>query len=202
MANKQINHHRRILGRERIAKFDLTPGMFVEFYYNKPNVTDNKPLVIILGLDTKSKLIHCININYLYEKDIQNLFNNISKKINLQFDNNYEKTKTNVKLETARINFTKKVDGHKLYESVIKPILFTKVRTKNCYRTYKFSKIQNLNLISYKLDVIEAQVRKDAKISKYALKSAELFKQLTEQGAVVETDNLRVDTQNIIKAKK
>ena len=33
MANRKLNHNRRILGRERIAKFDLTPGMFIEFNY-------------------------------------------------------------------------------------------------------------------------------------------------------------------------
>ena len=65
MANRKLNHNRRILGRERIAKFDLTPGMFIEFNYRGKQIKDGKPLVLLLGLDNKNNLMHCININYL-----------------------------------------------------------------------------------------------------------------------------------------
>jgi hypothetical protein len=199
MANKQLNHYRRILGRERIAKFDLVSGMIIDFYYTGSNIHNTKPLILILGIDNTNNLIHCINLNYLYEADVQNLFDAISKKVNIKVSNLSKETKTNIITTAAHIDFTKKIDGYALYENVIKPVLFTKNTTKNCYRTYKLSKIQNLNLINYRIDAVEAQVRKDANISNYALKSAELFKALIEQEHEVETDNLRTKAQNMLR---
>lgn len=199
MANRKLNHNRRILGRERIAKFDLTPGMFIEFNYRGKQIKDGKPLVLLLGLDNKNNLMHCININYLYEADVQNLFKKISQKTPIIFDDDYDKAKTNVRMESARVTFSKRLDGYDLYSKIIRPVLFGTDRTKNCYRTYKINKITNLNLVSYKLDVVEAQVRDDVKVSKYALKSAELFKNLIEQKAAVKTDNIRTKSQSEIR---
>lgn len=191
MANKKLNHNRRILGREGIAKYDLVPGMIINFNYSKPNVQDKNPLVLLLGVDNTTNSIHCINFNYLYEADVQHLFDAISKRVNVQVSDVSGQMKSTITDGgVAHIDYSNKVDTYKLYELVIKPTLMVKPRTKNCYRTYKISNIRNLSLINYRFDVIEKKARKDANLTNYALKSAELFKALIEQEMEVQTDNV------------
>jgi hypothetical protein len=191
MVNKKLNHNRRVLGKEAIAKYDLAPGMVINFNYAKPNVQDNNPLVLLLGVDNESNLIHCINFNYLYEADVQHLFESISKRVNVEVGDVSAKMKSAITDgNVAHINYSIKVNPYKLYELVIKPTLLVKPKTKNCYRTYKISNIRNLSLVNYRFNIIEEQVRKDARITNYALKSAELFKALIEQEMEVKTDNV------------
>ena len=91
------------------------------------------------------------------------------------------------------------VHAQDLYEEVIKPIMFKSPRTKDCYRTYAYTKMTSIKLVNYKLDVIEEAIRKNTKLSKSALKTAELYKNMQEQKIEVETDNVRVEQQDKIR---
>jgi len=165
-----LRNTRRIISKRRIQRQTLSAGSLVTFNYTGPKVTDKNPLIIYLYND--DKLIHGINLNYLYEHDVQNLFKFINSVIPIRMISSEKK---------SEIEFTKEVDAKKLYESVIKPKLMNVPRTKGCYRTYKSNKMTNLHLVNYKIDVIEKQVREMTGLGRRKLSKGELFKNVAEQ---------------------
>ena len=197
---KKINHYRRILGQTNVSKDALVPGQIISFNYIGKNIWDRHPLIIFLFRDRdKNDLIHGININYLYENDVQNVFKMMTKRVNAKVA--YDKSSEGyayLQLEENK-NVRTGVHAQDLYEEVIKPIMFKSRKTKNCYRTYAYTKMTSIKLINYKLDVIEETIRKTTKLSESALKTSELYKNMQEQKIEVETDNVRVEPQNKIR---
>jgi hypothetical protein len=197
---KKINHYRRILGQTNINKEALVPGQIVSFNYMGKNIWDRNPLIIFLFRDRdKNDLVHGININYLYENDVQSVFRMMTKRVNAKIA--YEKSSEGyayLQLEENK-NIRTGVHAQDLYEEVIKPIMFKSPRTKDCYRTYAYTKMTSIKLVNYKLDVIEEAIRKNTKLSKSALKTAELYKNMQEQKIEAETDNVRVEQQDKIR---
>ena len=197
---RRINHNRRILSEQIVSKSDLVPGEIIRFGYTSPNKYDPKPLVLFLYHDKVTKLIHGINLNYLYEADIQRIFKQISNVVDVELkqgkgDNGFTKVKlTSGKSKTG-------VGAEKLYERVIKPKIFSIPRTKNCYRTYKTTKITQLRLINYQMDVIEQELRDSTGLKKSQLKTNELFKNVQEQEIEVKTDNVKIDSQPEVRKK-
>ena len=196
---KKINHYRRILSKKTIPKNKLIPGMIISFRYKGKDIYDKIPLILFLYNDISTNLIHGLNLNYLYERDIQNIFEIISKKIDIsiEYDEN-EKGNSYVALNknpTSKIGFGAK----KLYEQVIRPKIFSIQRTKNCYRTYKLGNISSLMLMNYRLDVVEKHIREQADLSKNDIKTSELFDGIKEQQIEVKTDNIRTEKQDDIR---
>ena len=196
---KKINHYRRILSKKVISRSELIPGMVIEFRYNSRNGFDPKPLILFLYHDKKLDLIHGINFNYIYEQDVQNIFTLISKTVGVSIeydieDNSYSRIKLNPNPKSRS-----GIGAQKLYESVIKPKLFNKQRTRDCYRTYKADKISAVHSINYRIDAIEERIRKQTNLSKHKVKTADLLKNVEEQKITVETDNVRTTTPDKIR---
>ena len=189
MAKKILHHDRRIISKKDISTGNLIPGMMISFRYPGNDISDKNPLVLFLAIEKSKGLMHCVNLNYLYERDLQNLFENISKKIPVKISEG----------STSHIQFTKDIKPRQLYETIIKPKLLNTNRTADCYRTYKLSNIKGIKLVGYKLDVIEKQIRKQTGLSKHKLKTSELYKAIEEQNINTETDNVRVETQEEIR---
>jgi hypothetical protein len=188
---RKINHNRRILSKNVISKSEIVPGMILDFRYTNPKAYDKNPLVLFIYKDTRgdNTLLHCLNINYLYERDIQSIFETMSKLIDLKID--YDETEdsyTQLQLQKDPKSTTG-ITGKHLYERIIKPKIFKLQRTKNCYRTYNIKKIQSLTLINYRFDVIEKRIREQANLSKHRIKTSELFKNIEEQNITIKTDN-------------
>lgn len=201
MARRKINHNRRIIGRKTIRRDQIIPGQIIEFQYSGPNVYDKNPLIIFLFRDRTKKvdLMHGININYLYEIDVQNLFKIFSKFVKLSI--NYDlsgKGYSYVQLEknpTVRTG----VNAQDLYEEVISKQVLNRARTKNCYRTYYYNKMANIKLTHYKLDIIEDYIRSETGLTKNAIKTAELFKNLQEQKTEITYDEIQTESQDKIR---
>ena len=197
---KKINHFRRILGETRINRDAIIPGQIVHFNYSGTNIWDRNPLIIFLFRDRdKNDLIHGLNINYLYENDVQSIFRMMTKRVNAKVA--FDKTTKGyayLQLEENK-NIRTGVHAQDLYEEVIKPIIFKTPRTRDCYRTYNFTKMTNVRIVNYKLDVIEETIRKQTNLKKSELKTAELFKNVQEQQTNIETDNIRTEKQDKIR---
>ena len=144
-------------------------------------------------------MIHGINFNYLYETDIQKMFTLLSKTVGVSIeydidDNSYSRLKLNPNPKSRS-----GIGAEKLYERVIKPKLFTTERTKDCYRTYKVSKVSAISSINYWIDVIEERIRQQTNLSKNKVKTTKLLKNIDEQKITVETDNVRTTTPDKIR---
>jgi len=185
---RRINHNRRILSERVVSLYELLPGQIIRFRYNAVKRYDPNPLVLFLYNDQSKNLIHGINLNYLYELDVQRAFTQISSIVNVGMENN--KNNDFIKVQLTKGNVKTGVGAEKLYEQFIKPKLFNVGRTKDCYRTYKNNKITTLKLVNYRMDVIENQIRQQTNLKKSQLKTNELFKNLSEQEIDVITNNI------------
>jgi hypothetical protein len=201
LALKRINHYRRISGQKSIRKDQIIPGQIIQFQYSGKNKYDANPLIIFLFRDRSKKidLMHGININYLYEHDVQQTFRLFAKHVPVTIKYDLSKKGYSYAMLEKNPNVRVGVNAQDLYTEVIKPQILATHRTSNCYRTYYYTKMVGVKLVNYKLDIIEEKIRKDTGVSKHKLKTPELYKNLQEQQIEVEVDNTKIESQNKIR---
>jgi len=181
----------------------MVPGMLITFGYLGAKY-DPAPLCLFLGLErgtgaTSDDLIHCINFNYLHEADIQRFFKNISGRTNIHYGDKLNLNERYAYVELDKDMRSRGLKAKILYEKVIRPKLLSKDRTSDCYRTYFFNKLTGIRLVNYKIDAIEDEIRKQTGLSKHALKTPELYKNMEEQQMGTSTDNIKIKSQEQIR---
>tara|TARA_Y100000361_G_scaffold150278_1_gene165745 strand:+ start:1842 stop:2294 length:453 start_codon:yes stop_codon:yes gene_type:complete len=140
---RKINHWRRVKSFQPTTFSQLEPGMVIRFRYNNNKVYDKNPLCLYLWRDRKNKLIHTINLNYMYESKVQKMFAEIDKITSVV------EVKGGVHDEehTKTLLSTRGSDSAKsLYDKVIKSKILPEY---DAYRTYKINKIRSVQLIEY-----------------------------------------------------
>ena len=196
---RKINHYRRILSQNVTSLDQVLPGQIITFRYNSPKRYDPSPLVFFIHNDKSNKLVHGINLNYLYEADVQNIFSKMSKFVNIEMEYNSE-DESYTRIDINKNSKSKAgINGDKLYEQFIKPKVMSLPRTKNCYRTYKPNKMTAIRSVNYQFDVIEKNIRNAYSVSKNKLTTKELFENVKQQQIEVGTDNIQVKNQNQVR---
>ena len=145
--SKLVNHFRRIIDTYPVQLNQMETGDIVRFKYSGSNIFDPNPLIIYIWNDNTTRLIHAINLNYLYEDQVQKLFKRIHKVNPVTGPHVDPDSWTKINLINANRGL---FSAKRLYESVIAPQLSP--NTPNCYRTYHRDKITKINLVKYKLD--------------------------------------------------
>lgn len=155
MATKRkINHGRRILREKTIHTGNMLPGMILRFGYT--GVYDTRPLVLFLYKE--NNLAHCINLNYLHEYKVQELFDWALRMFEGRIDECFrEESFFNLAEGFTRVGFTNKlapsdVEASEFYNRAIKPRFLKQPSTANCYKTYKLDKISTLKIVNYGID--------------------------------------------------
>ena len=153
----KYNHSTNIVGIQPAKINALEPGMIIRFKYSSKS--DNNPLVLFFWNDSHEKNIHGLNLNYLTNYKIKNLFESFGKTTTIsQVDEDEDETTllsedyTRISLPPITKTQTKSVSEAKLemkrmYKNRVKPIL----KTDDCYRTYKLDRISSLKVIRYRL---------------------------------------------------
>ena len=153
MNNHIYNHYRKIAHKQYTILNQLLPGMMVEFRYRGEEVHDKKPLTLFIFHDKSKKLVHGINLNYLTDRKIQELFKMFKKRTLIEntsesrfFDDKYTRTFIS--------NWRKygSITAKDLYYKIIKPKLLI---NHDVYRTYTDSGIKSPRIITYRLDFIK-----------------------------------------------
>ena len=144
----RVDHYRKILDKYPVSVNQIGPGDLFGFKYKGDNIFDKNQLVIFIYYERNNRLIHGINLNYLYEDDVQNLFKRIHKTAPVTGPHINESMWTKVNLSSSGI-----FSGKRMYENSIKPYLAPGVQ--NSYRTYKKNNMSNIKLIKYDLDRIK-----------------------------------------------
>ena len=86
MARAKYNHRGSFVeNKSKAAKvIELGSGDLVEFRYKPKNkkirISDAKPFILFLGRDTKTDLIHAVNLNYLDKSRVEKLFSFLNSK--------------------------------------------------------------------------------------------------------------------------
>jgi hypothetical protein len=173
MANKTIyNHKRRILDVQPAKINSLYPGVIIQFQYRGDNVFDKLPLVLVLWNDYSNYKIHGLNLNYLSEYKIKNLFNELIEKGNvlteqdqddesdyddtLPYRNLLKDPYTRLQLPTykedrggnplSKAEAVKQMD--RLYEKNLKRV----VKKNDMYRSYHNKKMSIIKVITYDIE--------------------------------------------------
>ena len=168
-SKQQIFNHIRDIDRIESINFrEISPGDLVSFKYRAENLRDKKPFILFLYHDRKNKLVHAVNLNYLSEFRINELFGEMDVtrggkiKTSSIVDRKTNPTMIENKMKPSKITFSRleiagmatknqETAGKMLYERHIKQF----VKRINCYRTYKVDDIQisSFELMWYRWNV-------------------------------------------------
>tara|TARA_R110000824_G_scaffold66026_7_gene171665 strand:- start:1406 stop:1891 length:486 start_codon:yes stop_codon:yes gene_type:complete len=159
MANRLYNHKRKIKGIQPAKLKALEPGMLITFRYNAKDIMDKNPLIIFLYRDINDNLIDGLNLNYLTEYKVSQLFKNFNNIVGVTAKDEEDNNLLNEDYTLINLPSYKKVLGgnplsksesiakmKRLYEKVIKPKM---LKTDNIYRSYKISNIRTLKVVRY-----------------------------------------------------
>ena len=165
----KYNHSRRIKDLQPAKIKSLYPGTIVQFKYSGDKIFDKKPMVLVLWNDYSDYKIHGINLNYLTEFKIKNLFNEIMERgnvlteqdqvstddydDNLPYRNLLKDPYTRLQLPTYKENrggnplskseAIKQMDM--LHEKKLKKI----VKKHDIYRSYIINKMSTIKVVTY-----------------------------------------------------
>lgn len=181
---RKVNHERRIQDELRIQFNQLINGMILMFNY--PGSYDKEPLILFLYKDNKLDIVHGINLNYMHEPIVQRLFNEITKLTSIEVTK--DKFKKGRKFTIVNIDDPRNknpLSPKEFYDNLIKPIIY-KMSGDNIYRTYKMSKMSNMRMVNYKLDVIEKEIRSKYNIKHRDVTSSEINKSFNESDESIE----------------
>lgn len=142
----------------------LKEGTIVNFSYDGDNISDKKPLVLMLWNDYKNYKMHGINLNYLTHKQVVDIFRRISRQ-GVSIDSSFEsdeydessKYRNLVRDPYSRImlpTYGEPSTGNlgkqeaiqrmeNLYNKTLKPFL----KKEDVYRTYTNKKIRTLSVV-------------------------------------------------------
>ena len=178
------SHTNRIkYSKQSLSINNLLPGQICTFSYRstEPKNYDNNPLILFLYLDKKTGLVHALNLHYLNESQVQNLFKSVSKVTSVDFGSSKNLDQHHIKVELSDKNNSKTPTPQQLYDKAIKPLIGLP-GYKNAYRTFSSSKINGAaKIINYRLDIVEKEVREQTELTQGELTTKELFKAVEEQ---------------------
>ncbi len=156
MTNRLYNHKTKIRGIQPAKLSALQPGMLLTFRYKVKDIMDKNPLIVFLVQD--GDLIDGLNLNYLTEYKVSQLFKNFGNEIGVSdkdvSDNpllNERYTLVNLpSYKSGTSNPLAKAESvikmKRLYKKLIKPKM---LRTDDIYRSYKIKNINNLKVVRY-----------------------------------------------------
>jgi hypothetical protein len=133
--------------RKIITKMEITNGMIITFRYK--GGTDKRPLLFVMDTDEyiprEKRDFSGINLNYLTIGEINTLFLKILNQTGWEYDLITKMPKVDI--------WDEENPGPrpiKIYESVIKKQVLNK---RDCWRTYKYSKVNIVEQINFKFTV-------------------------------------------------
>ena len=151
---RKINHLRRVLREKTLHTGSMLPGMVLRFQYL--GGYDTRPLVLFLYKE--NNLAHCVNLNYLHEYKVQELFDWSLRMFEGRIEECFREEKFyNLDGGFTRVGFTNRlapsdVEAKEFYHRALKPRFIKQPSTRNCYKTYKIDKMGALKIVNYGID--------------------------------------------------
>jgi hypothetical protein len=170
MAQQRYLHNKKILDRQPAKLKAIYPGTILEFHYSGKNISDRKPLVLVLWNDRAGNKVHGINLNYLNEMRIKELMERIVQKggtkivledqmkpddydDNLPYRNLVNDPYTRIKLPTYREkkggNPLSKQEAMVQMDRLYNKVLKKAVKKHDIYRSYLIGKIKAAKVVTY-----------------------------------------------------
>jgi hypothetical protein len=163
MTNYLSEHKKNFLKETMISKSDLQPGAIIQFIYIDEDNKMTKPLVVVLNQAYMGNL-HGIRIDEIQTQRVQRLVN----EINLWYSHRLNE-KVRQRLPLLKVNLGL---PRTFYETKLKHLIPKLLKTEDCYREYKLSRISALKIVEYRFDLKE---RQDAIVEKKKQREKQLM---------------------------
>ena len=141
---KTYNHKKDIIV-ESSSKLGLVePGNIVRFKYSGENISDTKPLVLVLAPKLKG-MLHGVNLNYLSGGDLKQLWKSVHIELN------EEDTPEKLVEDNQPVVKVEIVNPSQFYSTKLKKLLKSKLgSTGGAYRTYNASNVSSLKIVGFR----------------------------------------------------
>ena len=156
---RKISHHRRVLREQTIHAGNLLPGMVLRFVHNERGIYDRRPLILFLY--KQDDKIEGVNLNYLHEYKVQELFDRSLQMFEGRINDAFRRENFfNLNEQFVRVGLTNKlapsdVDAKEFFDRAINPRFLKMASTKNCYRSYKLKNISAMKIINYDIEILK-----------------------------------------------
>ena len=155
MANRLYNHKAKIKGIQPLKLKVAQPGMLITFRYSGKDILDKNPLIVLLSQE--KNLVEGLNINYLSDFKVSNLFRYFSQSVgvdDVEPEGILSEGYTLINLPSYKRELggnplaksESVVKMKRLYEQVIKKKI---LRTDDIYRSYDIKKMRVIKAVRY-----------------------------------------------------
>jgi hypothetical protein len=156
-----LRYYSAMKDRLIIPKFHITSGMIINFPYS--GGSDKRPLVFVMDTDEykspDKKNFSGVNLNYLPISEINNFFIKLLNRAGWELDEKTDFPKLDIWDEEDP-----GVRVETLYNVLVKKQLLQ--RGKDCWRTYKYSKVTSVHQIKFNFQISPLKEILDADFSK------------------------------------
>jgi hypothetical protein len=144
--SSKVAHYSKRLLTQTVTEAKILPGMLLTFEYSEPNVTDRRPLILVLGvIDDR---IDGVNFNYLKESEIS-MFYKEATKIGVEplYENHIKLSQPYIRIPLNTKFSPRREDGKTVYKRI-----FKKYKPfREAFRSYKLKSMTSTKVVNYKI---------------------------------------------------
>ncbi len=141
--NKVAHYSKRLL-TQKVPEAKILPGMLLTFEYSEPNVTDRRPLILVLGI--VGDRIEGVNFNYLKESEITRFYKEcVNVGVEPLYENHLKLSNDYIRVPMATKYTPSRWDGQTVYKRIFKKYK----RFKESYRSYKLKSMTATKVVNY-----------------------------------------------------
>tara|TARA_Y100000034_G_C6870071_1_gene397088 strand:- start:962 stop:1417 length:456 start_codon:yes stop_codon:yes gene_type:complete len=146
----KVAHYSKRLLTQKVSEAKILPGMLLTFEYGEPDVTDRRPLILVLGVI--GDRIEGVNFNYLKESQISQFYEEAQKLgVEPLYENYIKLPNDYIRVPMATKYTPSRWDGQTVYKRIFKKYKIF----RSAYRSYKMKNMTATKVVNYKIEGLE-----------------------------------------------
>jgi len=142
----KVAHFSKRLLTQKVTEAKILPGMLLTFEYSEPNVTDRRPLILVLGV--VEDRIEGLNFNYLKESEITRFYKEaVNIGVEPLYENHIKLPNDYIRVPMATKFTPSRSDGKTVYNRIFKKYK----QYKLAFRSYKLKSMSATKVVNYKI---------------------------------------------------
>jgi len=142
----KVAHYSKRLFTQKVTEAKILPGMLLTFEYSEPDITDRRPLILVLGV--VEDRIEGVNFNYLKESEISRFYKE-AVKIGVEplYENFIKLPNDYIRVPIATKFTPSRWDGKAVYNRIFKKYKQYRI----AFRSYKLKSMTATKVVNYKI---------------------------------------------------
>ena len=142
----KVAHFSKRLLTQKIPEAKILPGMLLTFEYSELDITDRRPLILVLGVIEDR--IEGINFNYLKESEISRFYKEVQNLgVEPLYENYIKLPNDYIRVPMATKYTPSRWDGQTVYKRIFKKYKIF----RSAYRSYKLKSMTATKVVNYKI---------------------------------------------------